>query len=108
MTHADLKKLEESATPGPWKPEIGQGEDDYGWGAITPYHESTEEDEDDEDTPAAQAAMADAKLISSLRNLAPELIALWEAVALLHGEHYDCSCPICRALDALNKKARGL
>ena len=47
--------------------------------------------------------------LSALRNLAPELLALWEAVAADtrddDGNPCDCPRPVCRALRELNRKA---
>jgi hypothetical protein len=47
--------------------------------------------------------------VSALRNLAPELLALWEAVAADtrddDGNPCDCPRPVCRALRELNRKA---
>lgn len=85
-----MKELEAKATPAPWGTEDGvewhltpNGPEDRAVG-IKLYNPRNPRDEDDETTigmlnhyiPEGQS---NAKLIAALRNLAPELIAVWEA-----------------------------
>ena len=81
MDIAELKKLESQATPGPWKADWSRNEEDPIFASFGPIHECKDEDGcdgncDRSDCPMAKAAKQDAKLLATLRNLAPELIAL--------------------------------
>ena len=80
----DLKALEVAATPAPWKPKDLQAgsNEDGDWAACGPFHALSEQGTDDEDKATSiceDKATADARLLRALRNLAPELLALWEA-----------------------------
>ena len=95
-----LKKLERQATPAPWK-ETGNGSmieapgepypvaKVYGYGRFNRKHSKVE---------------ADGRMIAAFRNLAPELIALWEAAnndGTMRKETWD-------ALQALNTKSAAM
>lgn len=103
-----LKKLEAAASPAPWKPNpIHETEGDGAWGAGPLVEPTAEEDleimecgdwcQDDQERLAGD----DAELIAALRNLAPEFLALWEAV----GRIWEPPIYVRDALDALNAKA---
>ena len=73
-----LRRLHEAATPGPW-------------GSFTMLSKPTHSFiEAPWDIIAEECATSDAHLIVTLRNLAPELIALLEAVEVLCNPPKDC------------------
>lgn len=78
MDVEDLRKLESRATPRPWKGRElvfhGQGQ------ATGPAHEIP----DDIRTASVLPWTADCLLIARMRNLAPELLELWEAANLFY------------------------
>jgi hypothetical protein len=95
-----LKAMEAAATPGPWAVREREYDD---WGLIRCIDANDEwthppvcstamswfiKDGDRGKSEAPAPIDENAKLIAALRNLAPELIALWEAVAI-HDE-YSC------------------
>lgn len=105
MNVEDFKTLESRATPGPWKGRElvchGQGQ------ATGPAHEIP----DDIRTASVLPWTADCRLIALLRNLAPELLELWDAVAKQQAapEGRKChSTTLCKAFDALEKKAASM
>ena len=110
-----LRAMEAKATPGPWTYRNCSPvcDEDGNWFATGPGHD--EEDHDDPEG-AELAAQHDAALIATLRTVAPELLALWEAVEAVNREHCNptinvhrgCACGICAPLGALNAKAASL
>lgn len=105
MDVEDFKKLESRATPRPWKGRElvchGQGQ------ATGPAHEIPE----DIRTASVLPWTADCLLIARMRNLAPELLDLWDACNEMDGigaEHpmrsFRAEC-VKTALNALNEKA---
>jgi hypothetical protein len=81
MNLQDLAELEQKATPGPWKTDSGCVPDEPIWRACGPVHGCEREDNHDcicgdPGGPLEKAAAIDAQLLTSLRNLAPELIQL--------------------------------
>lgn len=64
-----LKAMEAAATPRPW----------HGVNYINGVYTST-----------MFLNLEDTRLAEALRNLAPELIALWEVVPRVLGDHVDC------------------
>ena len=112
MTPADLKALEEAATPGPWEANVDDNETRdyeasmyYGRGPFT-YDETVTVRK--EDRLGYKSAMADARLIAAIRNLAPELAGLWGMANDHTMDHENCGCGLCVALHRLNHKAREL
>ena len=108
MTIDELKGLEAKAVPAPWTPEAWFGSEDPEWVAIGPVHVCRHDDCDgDCSEPGSeleQAAMCDGRLMCALRNLAPELLALWEAAnndGTMRKETWD-------AVQALNAKGEKL
>lgn len=100
-----LKELEANATPARWQAATAMNEDDE-WAALGPFHEPDKNGDSDE---ARDAAWQDAKLLVTLRNLAPKLIALWEAALALDGTRPDGKGlagigDILRALEALDEE----
>ena len=92
-----LKNIEAAASPAPWKPNcVHETEGEGAWGAGPLCEPSTPEDiercENGDWDQEAQESLADedAALIADLRNLAPEIIALWQAVNLLCYPPADC------------------
>jgi hypothetical protein len=87
MDIVELKELERKATPGPWGNEWYYEEGDR-----SPFIEAT--------------AKLDAKLLATLRNLSPELIALWEAGNRFYNAPGYGVEGLHAALIALNEKAQ--
>ena len=84
MKIEDLRAMESKATDAPWTRRNMQAlaTEDGEWMACGPIHSPEEEeidDEDEADSICEGKAEDDATLLMALRNLAPELIAMWEA-----------------------------
>jgi hypothetical protein len=98
MTIEELKALETKATSAPWPPVDALDQRDLPFGAVQ--------------LPWTTMPLEDYRLCQRLRNLAPEILALVEAVNhdILdeHGNPCDCSRPVCRAARALNTKLGAL
>lgn len=109
-----LRALEATATPGPWETKIIQDADDGSWSPFPPCHDPEDFwedcDEDQADSLAQASAVKDCELIDALRNLAPELLDLWEAVQDQrdNGNTNDLRPDLFPALAALNAKAAGV
>ena len=115
MTIDELKELEEKATPGPWKVRPNPFDN---WGTVTCFITIKGEEwrlpvcttsipwmyrpEDLGKNKAPSPIDENAHLISAMRNLAAELLALWQA-----GKDGDIEA-IVAATDALDVKANGL
>lgn len=111
MDIAELKELEAKATPVPWQVDFGHAEGEPMWMSVGPRHVCECPDPcfcDDPGEELEQKATADAKLLATLRNLAPELISLWEVAEKEACEVEDCANPTCKVLKALNSKARSM
>ena len=115
MHIAGLKDLEKQATPRPWRADWGNIPDEPMWRSGGPVHECECEDCegycDEPGGPLEEAAARDAELLTTLRNLAPELLDLWDACNEMDGigaEHpmrsFRAEC-VKTALNALNEKA---
>jgi hypothetical protein len=104
MDIEELKELEAKATPGPWE---ARWNGTLGRASITAGKPISLQAEVHRCGYGNQPP--EAELIVILRNLAPELMALWEAVNQQQAARAGRSCHsvIRRAIDALNKKARG-
>lgn len=68
---AELRRLCEAATPGPWVAATWAGED-FGWSACGPVHE--ESDDDTPEGPNQDLAKRDADFMSAARIAVPELL----------------------------------
>lgn len=93
---AELRELLEKATPGPWEAN-GEGRPIM----VSQFDSSARVTEDN--GAVRNDAHADAALIAALRNAAPDLLRVVEAVAKMHPYcidatmHYrdEMSCPVC-------------
>jgi hypothetical protein len=86
MTIDELKKLEAEATPAPWGAEVAQGETRNGLeGVFYAYAGGPTHECGIQLSPCGVQgkAMTDAMLIKALRNLAPELIAMWDELSMM-------------------------
>jgi len=106
-----MKLLEAAASPAPWRPNtIHETEGEGAWGCGPLCEPVSDEDLERVDSgdwdQDAQEELAeqDADLIATLRNLAPELIGLWEAVNATRFDHGLC-VSVLKALANLNAKA---
>jgi hypothetical protein len=107
MTLDELIELEKRATPGPWSEFVYK--DEHGLMATAPYHRTAG------NKAAYEYGLADSHLLTILRNLAPELLALWKAA---NDQAYGHDSPIegisfsnykiYKVLDALNSKAKAI
>lgn len=109
MTPADLRALIEAATPGPWEANIlsdanfiprAEPSDATEFFAVGPRIRDGQTTIRVRDRSGLQQASTDAVLIAALRNLGPELLALWEQC-----QFFGLDIP---ALRALNAKAEGM
>jgi hypothetical protein len=99
MNIEELKKLRLNSPAGPWR--VGRNSMDNPAGVWSDHLGIGW-------VPMACAA----EYVVALENLAPELIALWEAVdednRWEDGSPCDCPRPVCKALNDLNSKAAAM
>ena len=107
VDRAELRRLAESATPGPWTAATWYGSDDGGWVARGPHHEarpagsgghddeSTNDESDEPGGPVERRAMRDAAFIAAANPSAViallDLVESMQAITLSAANYLDAS-----------------
>ena len=103
---AELRRLHEEATPGPWESSIAGIEGDNYVAGTGPWHRVTFNE---------CASQYDAALIAAMRNALPALLSIAEAAEAFMSEEHDCDddqpClyhdALSAALAAVRKEEKG-